>query len=75
MDDDLTLTCPVIRRARRTVKLSNNLEKEMRQLRRDLLRCRRCPRSVNGGSCPMLAEYNDAIQQAILEINEEWNMF
>ena len=87
IDDDITLpdddlcqselaaslsrTCPVLKRARKTVKLSNDLAREMRRLRRDLQRCQRCPLNQGGKGCPALEMFQMAIQQAIFEACEE----
>ncbi len=75
-DDDarITRTCPVIRRARRTVKLTNDLAKEMRRLRRDLRRCLRCRLNTDGFVCPALARFDEEVQEALKTINEEWDM-
>ena len=70
----LSRTCPVIRHARKTVKLSNDLAKEMRRLRRDLLRCSRCRLNLDGTGCLTLAMFDATVQEALQEINEEWDM-
>ena len=70
----LTRTCPVLKRARKTVKLSNDLTREMKRLRRDLQRCRRCPLNLGGKGCPALEMIQTAILQAIFEVNEEWGL-
>ena len=66
--------CPVLRRARRTAKASEDLTREIKRLRRDLKRCTRCPLNREGKGCPAIEMVNATIRQAILEVNEEMGL-
>jgi hypothetical protein len=63
--------CPVLEDQARIQDLSENLARAMRKLRRDLAACSRCPAYE---TCPILVEINAAIQNAIQEVNDEWNL-
>jgi hypothetical protein len=62
--------CPILDDQARINDLSEDLVRAMRKLRRDLDACNRCPAYE---SCPILMEFNAAVQTAIQEINDEWN--
>ena len=62
--------CPILDDQARINDLSEDLVRAMRKLRRDLDACNRCP--ANEG-CPILMEFNAAVQTAITEVNDEWN--
>ena len=50
--------------------LSRDLTRTLRRLRRDLRMCTRCQQSV---TCPLLQDFNQQVQAAIDQINDEWN--
>ena len=64
--------CPLEREARRTVRMADQLNAEMRSLRRALRTCRICPYNENHGGCPLRRRLLQEIQTAISEIRHEW---
>jgi hypothetical protein len=69
---EIPANCPLEREARRTVRLADQLNAEMRSLRRALRTCRTCPCSQNLGGCPLRRRLLQEIQAAISEIRHEW---
>lgn len=63
--------CPVKKEAEETAKLGNEMLKRMRRLRKHFRYCHRC---VDYDGCPVLAEFSAAVDQALLELYEEWNL-
>ena len=62
--------CPVREDALVVAGLSHDLIQALRRLRRDLQRCQSCTRPEAG--CPIRAEYNSLVSQALEEVWEEW---
>jgi hypothetical protein len=50
--------------------LTEDIQQTMRQLRRDLNRCKTCP---SGEQCPVLQEYQNIINQAVASVLEEFS--
>ena len=63
------MNCPIEEDTRQVVLTGEELIKAMRTLRRDLIRCRRCPRSKN---CALRTSFRLMIDAAIAEVNQEW---
>lgn len=62
-------TCPVRRQAEEVILLSGNLQRAMRALRRRLSACRLCRQAA---ACQTWQDYNQKIEAAIRDIQEEW---
>jgi hypothetical protein len=63
--------CPVKETAEETVKLSNDLARSMRKLRRMLRECAKCG---DADGCMLLQAWNSQVEAAVAEINQEWGM-
>lgn len=68
---NIQLTCPVLEDTHQIQDLSHDLTKTMRKLRRDLACCVKCP---SYDECGVLKDFNAMIQQAIQEVNAEWDL-
>lgn len=60
--------CPILAGISRVSDLAQDLQRTMRQLRRDLERCKTCPA---GPQCPVLQQYQTQISQAITDVLAE----
>jgi hypothetical protein len=63
--------CPIVAGQIKITDLSREMVKAIRQLRRDLAACQRCPFQDD---CQVLRSFNAHVQSAIDEITEEWNL-
>lgn len=63
-------TCPVLREALRTQRLSGQVVVSLRRLRSKMKMCQDC----QPGGCEELKKFHGLIHQAIAEITEEWNL-
>lgn len=63
--------CPVNIHVQQVLDLSQDLTRAMRQLRRSLRVCDRCPQME---SCPLWRKFNALVDQAIQEVNQEWGL-
>jgi hypothetical protein len=63
--------CPVCHHAQQVLALSKELSQAMRQLRRSLRKCEGCPHME---TCPLWRSFNALVDQAILEVNQEWGL-
>lgn len=63
--------CPVCKDSREVTNLGRDMARAIRKLRRDLRICRRC---AHGRECPVLAEMEATISQAIAEVAAEWGL-
>ncbi len=63
------MNCPIKEHTEKISAESNDLIQQMRQLRMDLIRCKRCP---NLNTCWLIKNFNSLVNTAIEEINEEW---
>jgi len=64
-------SCPVLEDTHQIQGLTHDLTKTMRKLRRDINNCNKCPAFEE---CQILKEFNALVQQAIQEVNAEWDM-
>jgi hypothetical protein len=62
--------CPVLRDVDLIQDLSKNMAKTMRKLRRDVVSCQNC---ASGYDCEVLKTFNQKVQTAIDEVNDEWD--
>lgn len=60
--------CPVLAGISRISDLTQDIQRTMRKLRRDLDRCKTCPA---GPQCPVLQEYQALIHEAITDVLAE----
>ena len=63
--------CPARKDAEETVKLGGETLKAMRRLRRQFRYCHIC---IDFDGCPIRAEFHAAVDQALEELYEEWNL-
>jgi hypothetical protein len=63
--------CPIKKDAVDAANLGSEMLKTMRRLRRELLRCPRCP---DFDDCPVLAEFRATIDEVLWELYEEWGL-
>lgn len=63
--------CPVDIQAKHTMQAGKNFIIEIRKLRRVMNTCDTC---INLDNCPIRQKINQQIQQAITEINEEFEL-
>ncbi len=63
--------CPVIREAHDILSCEEELTRKMRHFRSTLKRCRRCPLK---GNCEGLKMVDQAIDQALRQVIEEWGL-
>jgi hypothetical protein len=63
--------CPILAGLSRITDLTQDIQHTMRQLRRDLGRCKTCPA---GPQCPIMQEYQDHISRAIADIMLEFGL-
>ncbi len=61
--------CRLQEDAQRTAQMGRDFLKALHRLRRDLKKCRRCSASPD---CPILANWNAQIDNAVSEIMAEW---
>lgn len=66
--ENLIANCPILAGISRIGDLSQDLQRSMRQLRRDLERCKTCRA---GPECPALRDYQDKITDAIVSVLAE----
>ena len=66
------IQCPIKHDIENFESKSMDFIKAFRKIRRELNKCKTCP--VIKQSCPYRAKINDAIDQAIIELNQEWGM-
>ena len=62
--------CPVAKQAMRPQVTADALANSLKQLRRMMRRCHRCPVAFD---CPAMVEFNRAFRIALEEINAEWD--
>jgi hypothetical protein len=67
---NLPENCPIRQDTARIEKISQDMLKALRRLRRDLQACQKCP---NADGCAMLESFNAVVQAAIQEVQDEWN--
>lgn len=63
--------CPVRKDAEQTVKLGGETLRALRRLRRQFRYCHAC---IDFDDCPVRAEFHAAVDQALAELYEEWNL-
>jgi hypothetical protein len=66
----LYANCPILAGLSRIEDLTQDIRQTMRQLRRDLNRCKTCPA---GQQCPVMQEYRNQISQAIADVLAEFS--
>jgi len=66
------LDCPVCKDTQRLSKLSKDMVRTMRRLRRELKACAKCP--IEPGDCPIRQNLSSQIQTAVQEVVDEWNL-
>lgn len=66
------IDCPLIATQARIETLSADMALALRQIREDLQACDECP--LRPQDCPVLESLNAAVQAAIQEICDEWNL-
>jgi hypothetical protein len=63
--------CPLREDAGKVIRLGDEIVKSIRRLRIKMRQCDECPDYID---CPLIDEWNAAIDQAVTEINEEWGL-
>ena len=64
-------SCPVLQDARRVLEASRDFSMTISRLHRSRRKCRSCEQ---GPLCPAWVEFNRQVEQAIREINREWEL-
>ena len=64
--------CPLLADAEKVKALSSDMTAALRRIRRSLRTV--CPGCQSYGRCFILTELNATINQAVAEINEEWDL-
>jgi hypothetical protein len=65
------MDCPVKKNFEKTLLAVKEFGKAMRSLRRTQSQCDRCP---TASACPLQQQVGQAIEEAVLEIAEEWGL-
>jgi hypothetical protein len=63
--------CPMSARVEQVLRLSSDLRRGMRRLRRELNACQKCPA---GEDCRFIRYFQDQVNAAILQVNAEWGL-
>ncbi len=63
------MSCPIEQDLITLSATSKEFVRQMRRLRRDLIRCKKCPRL---STCCFIKHYNDLVDAAVQELYEEW---
>ena len=66
-----TKFCPIKEGAEKAIDQGGEMVKALRELRRSLRNCPRCPQS---GGCRLWREFNTQVDLAIHAVNEEWGL-
>jgi hypothetical protein len=62
--------CPILDSLQETLCSVYQVQKNLSMLRRRLRRCKRC----QGKDCQVLAEFNQMVDQALIEVGREWGI-